>query len=114
MNAHQRLWKRLATMIPVEHYEWLLEQHREDLARDRRHSQYRTWQRREREALSALHGYDRIDYPGLLDRAREKYERAAAWLAKHADWNPDTRTGECTEHSPAADSTDDPGKPTTA
>jgi hypothetical protein len=104
-NAHQRLWRRLATMIPVEQYDWLLEQHKQDLARDRRHSQYRTWQRREREALYIVRTVDDIDYPDTVKRAKERLPGIQAWLREHASWNPNTRTGECTEHSPAADST---------
>jgi hypothetical protein len=40
-----------------------------------------------------------------LWQEEEMRERVRAWLREHEDWNPDTHTGECSDHSPAVDST---------
>ena len=85
MNASQRLWRRLATLLPDDQFNWLAEEHKRDLARDRRHSTYRQKQRQYGNALN------RIGYSLNQEAAQHQAAQIYKWLNEHEDWNPDSR-----------------------
>jgi hypothetical protein len=89
LNALQQLWSTLGDLLPGEIIAELQRQYAQNAAADRRHSQYRNWQRREREALSILALFDEFDHPGTHDRGRKRLEQARAWLELHQDWRPE-------------------------
>lgn len=89
MNASQRLWRRLAAILPADHFAWLAEEHKRDLARDRRATKYRTYLRYERQALAtiALCNLEPLmDGPKIKNREEERLKRVRAWLEAHQDW----------------------------
>lgn len=88
LGAH-RLLKRLAELMPPEEYAALEAAYKQDQARAQQYSHYRTWARRERQALKHLKCCDELDNPELLRQVTERLERAQRWLATHASWNPD-------------------------
>ena len=87
MNASQRLWRRLATMIPAEQYDWLIKEYRQDLANDRKYAEFRKNLRRCAEAGYTLNTYH--PDPETTQRARVKLDKALKWLNEHEDWNPE-------------------------
>lgn len=83
MNASQRLWKRLAVILPADQFNWLVEEHKQDLSRDRRHSTYRQKQRQYGNALN------RIGYSLNKEAAQQQAAQLYKWLCDHKDWNPE-------------------------
>ncbi|MEI7537192.1 MAG: hypothetical protein WCJ76_08265 [Comamonadaceae bacterium] len=92
MNAQHKLWAKLAELLPDQH-QALKYEYQGDLAIDRKHSVYRTWLRREQEALATLSLTESEPlYPSIKAAAQTKLARAQAWLAAHSDWQPESKT----------------------
>jgi hypothetical protein len=87
VNALQHLWARLEGLLSADEIARMKRQYAEDAARDQQRSKYRTWLRREQEALATLHQCQLEPmYPGTKEAAERKLQRAQGWLTKHQDW----------------------------
>jgi hypothetical protein len=90
VNAIQHLWATLATLLPEAQYQHLRQQYDADAARDQHHTHWRTWKRRETEALATIHaGTIEPLHPDTIRLAKQKLYRARTWLDAHPTWQPE-------------------------
>jgi hypothetical protein len=83
MNALQRLWATLDSLLPADQIATLKQQYVENAARDRRQSEYNAWLRRRNQAVHDIRTADYASVGG----AQVRLTAILTWLETHADWD---------------------------